>query len=64
MRAIWGAGLLLAAGVLAILAWVGLGPVRLWVALSVLLALGGVFALFEARRGWCAVRALGIKTPM
>ncbi len=54
----------MAAGVLAILAWVGLGPVRLWVALSVLLALGGVFALFEARRGWCAVRALGIKTPM
>jgi hypothetical protein len=25
---------------------------------------GGAFALFEARAGWCAVRAIGFKTPM
>jgi hypothetical protein len=25
---------------------------------------GGVFAVFEARAGWCVVRAMGIKTPM
>ncbi len=24
----------------------------------------GVFVLFEALRGWCAVRACGIKTPL
>jgi hypothetical protein len=23
---------------------------------------GGLFSLFEARRGWCAARALGFKT--
>jgi hypothetical protein len=27
-------------------------------------ALGGIFMLFEARRGWCAVRACGLKTPL
>ena len=25
---------------------------------------GGAFALYEARSGWCVVRALGIKTPL
>ncbi|MGQ0645844.1 MAG: hypothetical protein ACT4O3_10210 [Elusimicrobiota bacterium] len=25
---------------------------------------GGVFVLFEAARGWCALRACGIKTPL
>jgi hypothetical protein len=26
--------------------------------------LGGAFAIFEARAGWCVVRAMGIKTPL
>ena len=26
--------------------------------------LGGAFAIYEARAGWCVVRALGIKTPL
>ena len=26
--------------------------------------LGGAFAIFEARAGWCIVRAIGIKTPL
>ena len=26
--------------------------------------LGGAFAVFEARAGWCVVRAMGIKTPV
>lgn len=26
------------------------------------LVAGGLFSLFEANRGWCAVRALGFKT--
>jgi hypothetical protein len=25
--------------------------------------LGGLFAIWEAREGWCVVRAIGIKTP-
>ena len=25
---------------------------------------GGGFAMWEAREGWCVVRALGIKTPL
>jgi len=27
------------------------------------LALGGGFMVFEARSGWCVVRAMGFKTP-
>jgi hypothetical protein len=26
--------------------------------------IGGAFAMWEAREGWCVVRALGIKTPL
>ena len=25
---------------------------------------GGVFAMWEAKTGWCVVRAIGIKTPL
>tara|TARA_B100000900_G_C20590144_1_gene721261 strand:+ start:399 stop:632 length:234 start_codon:yes stop_codon:yes gene_type:complete len=25
---------------------------------------GGLFAMWEAREGWCIVRAMGIKTPL
>ena len=25
---------------------------------------GGVFAMWEAREGWCIVRAFGIRTPL
>jgi len=25
---------------------------------------GGAFAIFEARAGWCVVRAMGVKTPL
>jgi hypothetical protein len=31
-----------------------------WLALAV--GLGGLFMLFEAARGWCALRACGLKT--
>ena len=36
----------------------GIAP---WVVGGLLVA-GGLFAWFEASRGWCAVRALGFKT--
>ena len=26
--------------------------------------LAGAFGIFEARAGWCAIRAMGIRTPM
>lgn len=25
---------------------------------------GGAFSIFEARAGWCVVRAMGIRTPL
>lgn len=31
---------------------------------AALLTAGGVLAMYEARRGWCAARALGIPTPL
>jgi Protein of unknown function (DUF2892) len=36
--------------------------VRWW--LPIPFVIGGVFALFEAVRGWCVMRACGIKTLM
>lgn len=26
--------------------------------------IGGIFAMWEAREGWCVVRAIGIRTPL
>jgi hypothetical protein len=40
----------------------GVGPWPYFVSLS-LLASGG-FSIFEARAGWCVVRAIGWKTPI
>lgn len=36
--------------------------VSLW--LAGLLAVAGIFAIFEALRGWCLARACGIKTKL
>lgn len=62
-RLIYGVVLLIVGVILAIVwAW----PSETWWAwtLSILCTLGGAFAIFEARAGWCAVRAMGFKTPM
>jgi len=62
-RLIWGVLLLtLAVGILFARALPG-GSGLAWAATIVCFA-GGAFALFEARAGWCAVRAIGFKTPM
>jgi len=54
---------LAAAAVLAVLCLTGvLGSAWWWAAVAGA-AGGGAFGVFEARAGWCAVRALGIKTP-
>jgi hypothetical protein len=53
-RAIWGV-LVAGLGVLAV-SW------KPWVA--VVLFAAGAFALFEALRGWCVLRACGIRTRL
>lgn len=54
VRALAGAGFLVGA----VFAW----RVSLW--LGVAIGLSGLFMLFEAARGWCALRACGIKTRL
>jgi hypothetical protein len=62
-RLIYGVALL-AAGVVMLLLWaLPRGTVLSW-ALTAVAFLGGAFAVFEARAGWCAVRAMGFKTPI
>jgi hypothetical protein len=41
----------------------GLYPTALLIA-GVSLIVAGGFQLFEASKGWCALRAMGIKTPV
>jgi hypothetical protein len=53
-RAVW--GVLLIAGGIAIYSR------SRWV--SAVLSLAGAFAVFEALRGWCVMRACGIKTKL
>ena len=50
-------------GALALIAGAGFGFfVSVW--LGAVLAVLGVFVLFEALRGWCVMRACGIKTRL
>jgi hypothetical protein len=62
-RLVWGL-LLVAAGVAMLLMWaLPTGSILAW-SLTVVALAGGAFAVFEARAGWCALRAMGIKTPL
>ena len=36
---------------------------NIWLIVCALIG-GGAFAIFEARKGWCIVRAAGFKTPI
>lgn len=47
-----------------VLIWFWARPAGSWYAwaCSLLALAGGGFAIFEARAGWCVVRALGFKT--
>jgi hypothetical protein len=49
--------------VLALLVGIGLLPSISWWAVAAIVA-GGSFAIWEARAGWCIVRAMGFKTPV
>ena len=63
VRLIWGL-FLLVLGVVSLIAWaVPTGSAGAWVVTAACLLLGA-FALFEARAGWCVVRAMGFKTPV
>ncbi|MDE0857155.1 MAG: hypothetical protein OSA38_01125 [Candidatus Poseidoniaceae archaeon] len=44
------------------LAGVVQGPV--WWMITAGALFGGAFAIFEARAGWCVLRAMGIRTPL
>lgn len=63
VRLIYGV-ILIAGGTLLCMLWAQQsGSVLRWI-ISIGCVGGGVFAVFEARVGWCAMRAMGFKTRM
>lgn len=51
-------------GLLLLILWtLRSGSVASWIAAGILIVAGG-FMIFEGRKGWCVVRAMGIKTPL
>ena len=63
VRLVYGLLMLAAAGLLAGLALLHvLGGWWVWAGVAALVLMGG-FGVFEARAGWCVVRAMGFKTP-
>lgn len=45
--------------------WAAINTTDWWVWIIIgAIAASGCFAMFEARAGWCALRAIGIKTPV
>ena len=62
IRLIYGVALVVLGAVLCLL-WAR--PAGTWWAwlISVACVAGGGFAVFEARAGWCVLRAVGIRTP-
>jgi len=61
IRLVYGIVLFLTGVILAI-AWAR--PTGGWIAWTIVtaLVLGGAFAVFEARAGWCVIRAMGFRT--
>jgi hypothetical protein len=45
-----------------IIAWAFMGS-RSILVIGIILGITGPFMIFEAAHGWCALRAMGIKTP-
>ena len=50
--------------VLAILVIAGVLSSALWWYPVAAITFGGAFSIFEARAGWCVIRAMGFKTPI
>ncbi|MEM9348075.1 MAG: hypothetical protein AAGB26_15815 [Planctomycetota bacterium] len=64
LRLIYGLIMLAVAAVVAVLMLAGVLGLGIWGwAIVTALALFGGFGIFEARAGWCVVRAMGFKTP-
>lgn len=64
-RAVVGVVLLVASGVPFYLAATRSGaPSTVALVVGVSLVVGGLFCLFEAANGWCAVRAMGFRTKL
>jgi len=62
LRLIYGIVLLLI-GLILLFAWaIHVGGAIAWL-ITIGLILSGIFAIFEARAGWCVMRAMGFKTP-
>jgi hypothetical protein len=51
-------------GVVLLLAWAIPGQTSWAWLVTIVCLLSGGFAIFEARAGWCVMRAMGFKTPM
>ncbi|QNN22815.1 hypothetical protein HED60_11230 [Planctomycetales bacterium ZRK34] len=63
-RAVWGIVMLLGAVAMVVCAVAGfLSGWWVWVVAAALLV-AGLFGLYEARKGWCMMRAMGFRTPM
>jgi len=62
IRLTWGIMALLGGLVLVALAFWS-GTWWLWL-IAITCVLSGAFAIFESRKKWCALRAMGIKTPV
>jgi hypothetical protein len=63
VRLIWGICTLIG-GLSALFLWAFMGGGWLAWMVSILLIAMGAFGIFEAKTGWCVVRAMGIKTRM
>ena len=50
--------------VLSILVLTGALSSTLWWYPVAAITFGGAFSIFEARAGWCVIRAMGFKTPI
>lgn len=53
-----------AAAILGLLILTGVLNSTLWWYSFGAIVFGGAFTIFEARAGWCVVRAMGFKTPI
>lgn len=62
-RLLYGIIMLVAGVALAVFWAYPMGSWWRW-AIAVVIDLAGGFGIFEARAGWCVVRAMGFKTPM
>ncbi len=56
--------IMIALGTLMVMLWALAGGGWLAWAFSGALLAGGAFCVFEARSGWCVMRAMGFRTPM